>query len=90
MKDLGLEGVVRGKKPKTTISDKALPCPLDKVNRQFYASAPNILWVSDFTYGATWHGFVYVDFVIDVFARHIFGWHVSNTATAGFVLETLE
>ena len=60
MKDLGLEGVVRGKKPKTTIPDKALPCPLDKVNRQFYAPAPNMLWVSDFTYVATWQGFVYV------------------------------
>ena len=69
MKDIGIEGVVRGKKPKTRIPDKALPCPLDKVNRQFYAPAPNVLWVSDFTYVATWQGFVYVAFVIDVFAR---------------------
>ena len=83
MKDLGLEGVVRGKKPKTTIPDKALPCPLDKVNRQFHAPAPNVLWVSDFTYVATWQGFVYVAFVIDVFARRIVGWRVSRTATAG-------
>lgn len=60
MKDLGLESVVRGKKPKTTVPDKALPCPLDKVNRQFHAPAPNMLWVSDFTYVATWQGFVYV------------------------------
>ena len=60
MKDIGIEGVVRGKKPKTTIPDKALPCPLDKVNRQFHAPAPNVLWVSDFTYVATWQGFVYV------------------------------
>lgn len=90
MKDLGLEGVVRGKKPKTTIPDKALPCPLDKVNRQFDAPAPNILWVSDFTYVATWQGFVYVAFVIDVFARRIVGWRVSRTATAGFVLDALE
>tara|TARA_R110002049_G_scaffold307317_1_gene507396 strand:+ start:455 stop:1330 length:876 start_codon:yes stop_codon:yes gene_type:complete len=81
MKDLGLEGVVRGKKPKTTIPDKALPCPLDKVNRQFHAPAPNVLWVSDFTY---------VAFVIDVFARRIVGWRVSRTATAGFVLDALE
>ena len=90
MKDIGIEGVVRGKKPKTTIPDKALPCPLDKVNRQFYAPAPNILWVSDFTYVATWQGFVYVAFVIDVFARRIVGWRVSRTATAGFVLDALE
>ena len=90
MKDLGLEGVVRGKKPKTTIPDKAQPCPLDKVNRQFHAPAPNVLWVSDFTYVATWQGFVYVAFVIDVFARRIVGWRVSRTATAGFVLDALE
>lgn len=90
MKGIGVEGVVRGKKPKTTIPDKALPCPLDKVNRQFHAPAPNILWVSDFTYVATWQGFVYVAFVIDVFARRIVGWRVSRTATAGFVLDALE
>ena len=90
MKDIGIEGVVRGKKPKTTIPDKALPCPLDKVNRQFYAPAPNVLWVSDFTYVATWQGFVYVAFVIDVFARRLIGWRVSRRATAGFVLDALE
>ena len=90
MKDIGIAGVVRGKKPKTTIPDKALPCPLDKVNRQFHAPAPNVLWVSDFTYVATWQGFVYVAFVIDVFARRIVGWRVSRTATAGFVLDALE
>jgi len=90
MKGLGIEGVVRGKKPKTTIPDRALPCPLDKVNRKFHAPAPNVLWVSDFTYVATWQGFVYVAFVIDVFARRIVGWRVSRTATAGFVLDALE
>ncbi|QIE43544.1 IS3 family transposase (plasmid) [Rhodobacteraceae bacterium SC52] len=90
MKDIGIEGIVRGKKPKTTIPDKALPCPLDKVNRQFHAPTPNVLWVSDFTYVATWQGFVYVAFVIDVFARRIVGWRVSRTATAGFVLDALE
>ena len=79
MKDIGIEGVIRGKKPRTTISNKALPCPLDKVNRQFHAPAPNVLWVSDFTYVATWQGFVYVAFVIDVFARRIVGWRVSRT-----------
>lgn len=56
MKDIVIEGVVRGKKPKTTIPDKALPSPLDKVNRQFHAPAPNVLWVSDVTYVATWPG----------------------------------
>ncbi len=90
MKDLGLEGVSRGKKPITTIPDKALPCPLDRVNRQFHAPAPNVLWVSDFTSVATWQGFVYVAFVIDVFARRIVGWRASRTAHAGFVLDALE
>lgn len=90
MKDIGIEGVIRGKKPRTTIPDKALPCPLDRVNRQFHAPAPNVLWVSDFTYVATWQGFVYVAFVIDVFARRIVGWRASRTANAGFVLDALE
>ena len=58
MRDLGLQGVIRGKPVKTTFSDKAAPCPLDQVNRQFHAPAPNMLWVSDFTYVATWSGFV--------------------------------
>ena len=90
MKDIGIEGIIRGKKPRTTIPDKALPCPLDRVNRQFHAPAPNVLWVSDFTYVATWQGFVYVAFVIDVFARRIVGWRASRTANAGFVLDALE
>ena len=90
MKDIGIEGVIRGKKPKTTLQDKALPCPLDRVNRQFHASAPNVLWVSDFTYVATWQGFVYVAFVIDVYAPRIVGWRASRTANAGFVLDALE
>ena len=60
MRDLGLQGVIRGKPVKTTVSDKTAPCPLDQVNRQFHAPAPNMLWVSDFTYVATWAGFVYV------------------------------
>jgi transposase InsO family protein len=75
---------------RTTISDKAAPCPLDRVNRQFHAPAPNRLWVSDFTYVATWAGFVYVAFVIDVYARYIVGWRVSRTAHASFVLDALE
>jgi transposase InsO family protein len=90
MKDLGLEGIIRGKKHRTTIPDKSQPCPLDKVNRQFKAPAPNMLWVSDFTYVATWQGFVHVAFVIDAFARRIVGWRVSRTAHAGFVLDALE
>ncbi|WP_125956792.1 IS3 family transposase [Novosphingobium sp. MD-1] len=90
MRELGLQGVIRGKPVKTTISDKAAPCPLDRVNRQFYAPAPNMLWVSDFTYVATWAGFVYVAFVIDVYARYIVGWRVSTTAHASFVLDALE
>jgi transposase InsO family protein len=90
MARLGLEGVVRGKVVKTTTPDKAAACPFDLVNRQFHASAPNKLWVSDFTYVSTWGGMVYVAFVIDVFARRIVGWRVSRTQTAGFVLDALE
>ena len=87
---MGLKGAVRGKRIRTTISDSKAPCPLDRVNRQFQAPRPNALWVSDFTYVATWAGFVYVAFVIDVFARRIVGWRVSRTAHAGFVLDALE
>jgi len=90
MKDIGTEGVIRGKRSRTTIPDKALPCPLDRVNRQFHAPAPNVLWVSDFTYVATWQGFVCVAFVIEVFARRIVGWRASRTAHAGFVLDALK
>jgi putative transposase len=90
MRTMGLQGVVRGKRVRTTISNAAAPCPLDRVNRQFNAPRPNALWVSDFTYVATWAGFVYVAFVIDVFARRIVGWRVSRTAHAGFVLDALE
>ena len=90
MRELGLEGAIRGRRLCTTISDKKAPCPLDHVNRQFHAPAPNMLWVSDFTYVATWSGFVYVAFVIDAFARRIVGWRASRTAHAGFVLDALE
>ena len=90
MREMGLAGVIRGKPVRTTISDKAAPCPLDHVNRQFYAPAPNMLWVSDFTYVATWTGFVYVAFVIDTYARRIVGWRASRTAHASFVLDALE
>ena len=84
MRRMGLRGAERGKETRTTIADKATPCPTDKVNRQFRAPQPNMLWVSDFTYVATWQGFVYAAFVIDVFARRIVGWRVSRTAHAGF------
>jgi putative transposase len=90
MRRMGLRGVVRGKETRTAVPDKAAPCPADKVNRQFRAPHPNALWVSDFTYVATWQGFVYVAFVIDVFARRIVGWRASRTAHAGFVLDALE
>ena len=90
MRSMGLRGVIRGKPVKTTVSDKAAPCPLDHVKRQFRAPRPNVLWVSDFTYVATWQGFVYVAFVIDTFARRIVGWRTSRTAHTGFVLDALE
>ncbi len=90
MRDMGLAGVIRGKPVRTTVSDKAAPCPLDRVNRQFRAPAPNMLWVPDFTYVSTWSGFVYVAFVVDVFARRIVGWRASHSAHAGFVLDALE
>jgi putative transposase len=90
MADLGLQGVIRGKPIRTTVQDKAAPCPLDHVNRQFHAPAPNMLWLSDFTYVSTWTGFVYVAFVIDAYARRIVGWRVSRTAHANFVLDALE
>ena len=90
MRDMGLKGAIRGKPFKTTVSDKSAPCPLDHVNRQFYAPAPNRLWVSDFTYVPSWTGFAYVAFIIDVFARRIVGWKASRQAHAGFVLDALE
>lgn len=90
MREMGLRGAIRGKRVKTTIADKALPCPLDRVNRQFRADRPDQLWLSDFTYVSTWSGFVYVAFIIDAFARRIVGWRVSRTADAGFVLDALE
>jgi transposase InsO family protein len=90
MRQMGLKGVVRGKSIRTTVSDAAAPCPRDRVNRQFTAPRPNALWVSDFTYVATWSGFVYVAFVIDAFARRIVGWRASRSARAEFVLDALE
>ena len=90
MRRQGLQGVMRGKVVRTTISDSKAPCPLDKVNRQFKAERPNQLWVSDFTYVSTWQGWLYVAFVIDVFARRIVGWRVSSSMRTDFVLDALE
>ena len=90
MASMGLRGVVRGKAMKTTIPDSSVPCPRDKVNRQFRAPARNMLWVSDFTYVSTWQGFAYVAFVIDTFANRIVGWKVSKSAKTDFVLDALE
>src|SRR5262245_66626488 len=89
MKKMALQGVIRGRRVRTTVTDTAAPCPLDHVNRQFKSPRPNVLWVSDFTYVATWVGFVYVAFVIDAYARRIVGWRVSRSAHAGFVLDAL-
>jgi transposase InsO family protein len=90
MRSMSLQDIIRGKPIRTTFPDKTAPSPLDRVNYQFKAPAPNRLRVSDFTYVATWQGFVYVAFVIDAFARRIVGWRVSRTAHAGFALDALE
>lgn len=89
MKAMEIQGVVRGQRPIMTNRDTSQPCPDDKVNRDFTASMPNWLWVSDFTYVSSWQGMVYVAFVIDVFARRIVGWCVSTSMTTGFVLDAL-
>lgn len=90
MRRLGLQGVRRGKGVRTTVPDAKAACPRDRVNRQFKAQRPNQLWVADFTYVSTWQGFVYVAFVIDVFARRIVGWRVSSSMQTDFVLDALE
>jgi transposase InsO family protein len=90
MRSLGLQGVVRGRKCRTTIGDDSAARPLDHVKRQFHASRPNELWVADFTYVATWAGFVYVAFVIDVFSRRIIGWRAARSMHAELVLDALE
>ena len=90
MRKLGLQGAIRGKKFKTTIADESVDRPLDLVDRDFSATRPNQLWVSDFTYVATWRGFVYVAFIIDVFARRIVGWRASTSLRTDLVLDALE
>jgi len=84
----GLSGARRGKTVRTTVPDAKAACPLDRVNRQFKADRPNELWVADFTYVSTWQGFVYVAFVIDVFARRVVGWR--SSMQTDFVLDALE
>jgi transposase InsO family protein len=90
MRDLGLSGAVRGRKFRTTIADDTTARPADLVCREFTASRPNQLWVSDLTYVATWQGFVYVAFVIDVFSRMIVGWRASRSLRTDLALDALE
>ena len=90
MRAMGLAGAVRGRAWITTTHAGEGGRPVDLVDRQFVATRPNQLWVSDFTYVATWSGFVYVAFVIDVFARRIVGWRVSASMRTDFVLDALE
>ena len=90
MQFLGLHGAVRGRSCRTTVTDDTADRPADLVNRQFTATGPNQLWVADLTYVATWRGFVYVAFVIDVFARRIVGWRVSSSLRTDIALDALE
>ena len=90
MRALGLRGVVRGKRSKTTIPDELADRRQDRVNRTFSVSRPNALWVADLTYVATWRGLVYVAFVIDAFARRIVGWRVSSSLRSDIALDALE
>jgi transposase InsO family protein len=90
MRQMGLRGIVRGKKVRTTIGDEAAARPADLVERDFTAAHPNQLWVADLTYVATWAGFVYVAFVIDVFSRMIVGWRVSRSLSSDLALDALE
>jgi len=90
MRELGLQGVRRGKRWKTTVPDELSPKPLDLVDRQFVAERPNQLWVADFTYVPTWQGLVYVAFILDVYARRIVGWRVAKNMRSELVLDALE
>lgn len=90
MRDLGLEGAVRGKRRRTTIPDQTGERPTDLVDRNFSAEAPNRLWVADLTYVSTWSGFVYVAFIVDVFSRYIVGWRASASLHADLTLDALE
>ena len=89
MRTLGLEGVRRAKKLRTTIPDPDGKRAGDLLNRDFTAAAPNLVWVTDFTYVRTWAGFVYVAFVLDVFAQRIVGWHASSSKKVDLVMTPL-
>jgi len=90
MREMGLQGAVRGRKFKTTIPDESALRPADLVDRDFSATRPNQLWIADLTYVATWRGFVYVAFVIDVFSRKIVGWRATNSLKTAIALDALE
>ncbi|WP_299451360.1 IS3 family transposase [uncultured Pigmentiphaga sp.] len=90
MRHLGIEGIRRGKRVRTTIPDSEAACPRDLVKRHFEADRPNRLWVADFTYVSTWQGWLYVAFVIDAYAKRIVGWRASSSMTTDFVLDALE
>lgn len=90
MRDLGLAGVVRGRRHRTTVTDETAPRPADLVQRDFHPAAPNRLWVADLTYVRTWSGFAYVAFIIDAYARSIVGWHASRSLRTDLVLTALE
>ena len=90
MKVMEIQGVRRGRRCITTIPDERAAKPLDLVNREFTAQRPNQLWVADITYVATWSGFVYVAFVIDVFSRKLVGWRVMKTMQTQLILDALE
>jgi putative transposase len=90
MREMGLEGVVRGRRVRTTVPGDDAARPMDLVDRDFTAERPNQLWVSDLTYVATWRGFVYVAFVVDVFSRRIVGWRASSSLRSDLALDALE
>ena len=90
MRRLGIEGIRRGERVRTTIADNAAQCPMDLVKRQFEVDRPNRLWVADFTYVSTWQGWLYVAFVIDAYSKRIVGWRASSSMTTDFVLDALE
>jgi len=90
MREMGLQGAIRGRKFRTTVADEAAARPSDLVDRDFTATRPNELWVADLTYVATWGGFVYVAFVIDAYARRIAGWRVSSSLRSDLALDALE
>jgi putative transposase len=90
MREMGLKGVVRAKSTRTTFPDLSANRPADLVDRKFHATRPNQLWVADITYVATWSGFVYVSFVVDVYSRFIVGWQASTSLRTDLALDALE